>query len=300
MKKRFIICVLIMVMAMVIITPAFAIVEQTSEFYVADYANVLSNETEQKIIEANAVLENTCNGAQIVVVAVEYLDGLYADEYALQVMNDWGVGSKTENNGMVLLFATKENKGGIAIGDGIDGVFTMYDANEYLEDYFWKQYDRGNYDKAVQNLFPELVEWYEDNYDVNMYMGDPYYNESYGSSIDFGAIFIIVIFLAIFILVAIMGSRQHYRAYYVHMGMPIPRFHIWHMWSGPHRHWHDPHQTHYHNHYYHNNYRGPRGPHGPGGFGGHGGGSFGGRGGFGGGMGRGGGGRSGGGFGGRR
>lgn len=327
MKKRLTALALVLLLVIALITPAYAIVEQTDDFYVADYAGVLSKETKNKIINKNAELEGNCDGAQIVVVAVEYLDGLYSDEYALKVMNDWGVGSSTENNGMVLVFATRENKGWLATGDGIDDVFTDLMANEYLDYYFWDEYDNGNYDEAVDELFSELVDWYEEYYNTassnNAYIDDFVYNynEPYRSETvvaSAGVIMFVIIFIAIFILAVIQGSRRRFRSYYLHMGMPIPRFHIWHMWHGPHRHWHDPHPP---RHDQWHDPRGPRGPQGPGsgGFGGsrHGGfggsrssgfgggagrGGFGGghSGGFGGGMGHGGGGRSGGGGGGRR
>ncbi len=272
MKKRIIPFILVIIMTVLMVTPAFAIVAKTDEFYVADYANVLSESTEQEIIDSNGFLENACSGAQIVVVAVEYLDGMYSDEYAMQVMNDWEVGDRNGKNGMVLVFATKENKGWLMQGDGIDAYFTDNMADDHMNDYFWGHYDNGKYDKAVQKLFPELVEWYEDYYNVDAYGGDQYYYAEPEIYVNYSWIFIIVIFFAVFIFIAVLGSRQRYRSYYVHMGMPIPRFHFWHMWRGPHRHWHDPHRHHhhhtYHHHHTHHHHSGPRGPHGPSSFGG--------------------------------
>jgi len=79
-----------------ILSPAFyasAVVDQTEAFYVADYAGVLSEDTAQRIIETNGYLEQSCGGAQIVVVTIEYLDTFqYTDEYAVHLFNQWGVG----------------------------------------------------------------------------------------------------------------------------------------------------------------------------------------------------------------
>ena len=50
---------------------AFAVVDRSESFYVADYSNVLSNDTEQMIINYNGSLEQQCQGAQIVVVTVD-------------------------------------------------------------------------------------------------------------------------------------------------------------------------------------------------------------------------------------
>jgi uncharacterized membrane protein YgcG len=52
-------------------------------------------------------------------------------------MNDWGVGSASANNGMLLLLVAKEYKGWLMQGYGIKGSFTDDVANEYLNEYFW-------------------------------------------------------------------------------------------------------------------------------------------------------------------
>ena len=85
---------------------AQALVEQSADFFVADYANVLTEVTRQDIISANIDLEQECSGAQIVIVTIEYLNGVPSDEYATKLFNDWEVGSREANNGMLLLLVT--------------------------------------------------------------------------------------------------------------------------------------------------------------------------------------------------
>ena len=85
--------------------------------------------TEQMIIDYNGALEYHCQGAQVVVVTVDYLDGMYSDAYAYQLFNDWGVGSSEYNNGMLLLLAVQENKAWLAYGLGLTSVI---DSNDVL------------------------------------------------------------------------------------------------------------------------------------------------------------------------
>ncbi len=167
MKK--IICRMSLVLALLLalVSPASAIVGKGGSFYVADYANVLSDATEQNIISTNASLEKA-TGGQIVVVTVEYLEGLKANEYAVRLMNEWGVGDKTKNNGMLLLLATQENKAWLTQGAGIAGTFTDAKINDMLDKYFWKDFDKGNYDAAVNAVFRQMVAWYESNYKVSI------------------------------------------------------------------------------------------------------------------------------------
>ena len=289
--------------------PALAVVDQSEDFYVNDAAGVLSDALKSDIIAVNGELEYYCEGAQVVVVAVEYLDGMYSDEYAMQCFNDWGVGSDEHNNGMLLLLATEENKVWLAVGNGIAGAFNSDMVDMYLENYFYDLYDAGDYNGAVISLFPQLMYWYQDHYG-NTFFSDIYDNtdeyvdapapeyypeDNYVSDFSiFGWLFSLltrfffVIVVVIIVIIVINNDRRRYRAYYTRMGMPIPPYHFWYVWGGPHRHWHHHHHDHWDDH------RGPRGPRGPGGFGG-GGGSRPGSGGFGSGSF---GGRSGGGFGG--
>ncbi|MEG1662340.1 MAG: TPM domain-containing protein, partial [Clostridiales bacterium] len=53
---------------------AFEVVEPSESFYVADYANVLSADLEQNLVECSTDLQQQC-GAQLVVVTVDFLGG---------------------------------------------------------------------------------------------------------------------------------------------------------------------------------------------------------------------------------
>ena len=272
---------------------AFAVVDQSESFYVADYSNVLSNDTEQMIINYNGALEQQCQGAQIVVVTVDYLDGMYSDEYAYQLFNDWGVGSADYNNGMLLLLAIQENKAWLAYGLGLSSLIDSDQVDSLLDKYFWKDFDRGNYDEAVTSLFNALLAWYDEQYDAQVVQSgtsvssdNEYYTgysqPSFGERLSHVLGSIIEILVVIAVLSMLFGGGRRGRG----VGSWLPWFLLFNSRSNDRR--RDP---------WDNDRRG--GPRGPGGFGGggFGGGGFGG--GFGGGSGHGGGGFSGGG-GGRR
>lgn len=284
MKKCIALMLAVLVTAGILLTPVCALVEQSESYYVADYANVLSTETEQQIVDVNGALEQQCEGAQIVVVTIDYLpDNYYADEYARQLFNNWHVGPADDNNGILLLLVTEEAKGWLVTGDGISGKLTNREVNDLLDNYFWDYVDNGQYETAVTSIFDRLLDWYEDEYDAVLNQSE--YHETYNQPApDYGSGYrtpvspttVIIILILIVWLVNSMGRSMRRR------GGNVPWWVWWMMCNdrGP---------------------RGPRGPHGgpppppPGGFGG----GFRGGGGFGGGMGRGGGGFSGGG-GGRR
>lgn len=287
MKKLISRMLAVLLAAGILLTPVCAIVEQSESYYVADYANVLSDDLEQNIINVNGALEQQCEGAQIVVVTIDYLpDDYYADEYARELFAEWNVGLTEEKNGMLLLLVTEEAKGGIVTGSGISNKLTDQEVNALLDDYFWDYVDKGQYEKAVTSIFDRLLNWYEDEY--NAILSESEYNAAnrptnsyapeYRSGISPGTLMLILII----VILLLNGTARSVRR----RGGNVPWW-VWWMMC---------------------NNRGPRGPRGgpppppPGGFGGgfRGGSSGGFRGGgFGGGVGHGGRGSPGG-FGGRR
>lgn len=219
--KKFISLLFALLICFTVCGSASALVSQSESFYVADSADVLTDSTEQMIINYNGALEQQCNGAQIVVVTVKYLDGMYCDEYAYQLFNDWGIGSAQYNNGMLLLLATEENKAWLAYGLGLNGCLDEDTVDDMLEDHFWGKFDRGRYDEAVTELFLELLEWYDDEYSAQTaysgnsnqyyYGSNNGYNANYqtgeGVSVLSGIIRILVV-IAIFDAIFGGGSRR--------------------------------------------------------------------------------------------
>ncbi len=163
-------CTLAALLALCLMSvPAFAslpAVDADMTSCVLDQANVLSSETENQVELYNADLESECDGAQLVVVTVNYLDG-DADVAATKLMNDIGVGSAAQNNGMLLLLVAREARGWLAVGDGLDSVFDDDAAGDYLDQYFWDDVDAGDFDGAVLGLTEALHDWYLDYYDVS-------------------------------------------------------------------------------------------------------------------------------------
>ena len=238
------------------------------DFYVTDNAGTLSDSTKELIINASGPLEQECSGAQICVVTINYLpQGMDAEQYAWLLMNEWGVGDKSANNGMLLLHVVMEDRGWLALGSGLSSRISTGDVNELLDEYFWPYSDAGRYDEAVATLFPHLIDVYESLYGVELYGGssDGALTQTSGAFHVSVFVVLVVLFFVLVLLVFAGGGSYYRRRRYG----SVPMFFFCGGPRGP---------------------RGPRPPFPPGGGGGFHGGGFGG-GGFGGGF-------SGGGFGG--
>lgn len=187
---------------------AFAVVGQSDSFYCADYANVISADTEKMICDYNGALEYQCKGAQIVVVTVDYLDGMYCDDYAYKLFNEWGVGSGQYNNGMLLLLAVQENKAWLATGIGLNSMLGTDTVDNMLDRYFWKDFDNGKYDQAVTKLFNALLKWYDEHYGSNTAGAANTQSSNYSSDSSGSFVRLIVILLILSLVFGGGGRRR--------------------------------------------------------------------------------------------
>ena len=147
-------------------TAAWAVVDAPSAGYVGDYANVLTDETEQYIIEQSAKLDQA-TGAQIVVVTVDFLDGMTAEEYAYTIFNEWGIGDAEKDNGLLLLLAIGEEDYWAMQGKGLEGILSSGILGDYLYEYLEPDFAASDYDAGVKKVFDAFLAWFTDYYQLD-------------------------------------------------------------------------------------------------------------------------------------
>ena len=133
-----------------------AIVSESDVFYVADYANMLSSETEALIYTVNVELERQCKGSQFVVVTVDSFGGMTSEEYATMLFKDWDVGNSVENNGTLLLLSPIEREYYIR-----SGVLDSTSLDLIMHKEFVPYGNIDEYDTAIENLMNSIMAEYD-------------------------------------------------------------------------------------------------------------------------------------------
>lgn len=137
-----------------------AIVKPTSSFYVNDYANILSNETEEYIFNKSVALERA-DGTQIVVVTVPNLAGMSIEDYSIKLAREFQIGSKEKNNGLLLLIAYEERELRIEVGAGLEGIIPDGKVGRFRDQYMLPYLKENDWDTGVKNgynaFFKEIV-----------------------------------------------------------------------------------------------------------------------------------------------
>ena len=138
-----------------------ALVSPTDKFYVNDYADVLSPETEEYIYEKSVKL-NEVDGTQIVVVTVKNLEGRSLEDYSLELARNFKIGSKEKDNGLLLLLALEERKFRVEVGTGLEGILPDGKTGRFQDQYIIPYLKEDNFDEGIKNgynaFYSEIVE----------------------------------------------------------------------------------------------------------------------------------------------
>jgi len=115
---------------------------------VNDFCQIL-NASEQQLLESELVQFDDSTGVQITVVTVNDFDGYTKAEYADILGEQWGVGRKKLNNGVVILIkptgGKNEREVHIAVGYGLESVLPDAICKRIVENEFIPDFKNSNY-----------------------------------------------------------------------------------------------------------------------------------------------------------
>lgn len=129
--------------------------------YVYDYENVLDDDVEQQMTQVLQQLENSTTN-EVVIMTVDTIDGLRPYEFGTQVIREWGIGQKEQNNGMLIFATTEQGKGKndvwISVGQGLEGDYPDGKVGRMIDTYMKPYLDQGDYTSAFANIINVLYE----------------------------------------------------------------------------------------------------------------------------------------------
>ena len=123
--------------------PAIALTDR-----VVDAAGVLSFAQQQELIAKLSAYEKESSD-QIVVATVPSLNGMDIETYANRLYRAWGIGQKTENNGILLLVAPTERKVRIEVGYGLEGTVTDALSAIIIQNAIIPEFRNGDYGAGI-------------------------------------------------------------------------------------------------------------------------------------------------------
>lgn len=158
MKKIYTVFAALAVFLVLFSNVAFAadLPKPTKNFFVNDFANVISNADEEKMQQQGEALFKEC-GAQVVVVTVKSLNGEDLESYSLNLARSWRIGSDKNDDGILLLLAVDERKVRIEVGYGLEGALPDSKTGRILDTYGVDRFKKNNFSTGLAAVYDSLI-----------------------------------------------------------------------------------------------------------------------------------------------
>ena len=221
-----------------IVTNVHGLVEPMENTWVHDYGNIISEEAENEI---NDRIDMLGGGAQVVIVTVDFFDGYRAEDYAYKLFNEWGIGDKEKNNGVLLLVSMGEEEYYYLQGSGLEKTLSSSTLGSICDDYLVDDLIDGYYDRAFVNTVDAICDRVDKLYAPNdETVINDVVNQGYLMSrlLTFLIILVIVIVVVAILFAPKNTRRVRYNPYYMprptrYYQPPRPRPTVHHVYHRP-------------------------------------------------------------------
>ena len=180
---------------------------------VNDFASILSDAEEQQL-ERKLVRFDRETSSQIAVVTLNDLRGYAIDDYAFRLGEQWGIGMKEKDNGILMLISPKRQKVTIATGYGLEGAVPDAIAQRIIDNELAPSFKKGNYYQGIDQGTSVLFDITRGEYTADEYRQRTGGNKKSNAPYPIGIVFLLVI---IFGVVGRIKRARHYS-----MGHDIP------------------------------------------------------------------------------
>ncbi len=215
--KRILACTAAIVLAVTLCLAAAAEVayQPTAQFFVNDFADVLSAQAEQEIVELGRALQQQ-TGAQAVAVTVPSLDGQSVEDYAIDLANSWGIGQAEEDNGVLILIAVEERKLRIEVGLGLEGTLPDGKTGRIMDEYMTPSLRQNDYSTGMLEGYKAVASQIYQEYGIDSPELSGYgisSSPTTGSRQDISTVLTLISPIAIVILLLILRLVSHGRGF---------------------------------------------------------------------------------------
>jgi len=112
--------------------------------YVSDFAGIIPSNAATLLTTLGQELKNK-TGAELAIVTVNDLGDQSLETYAVDLFEQWGIGSKGKDNGILILVAKKERQIRIEVGYGLEGSIPDGRATQIIREQIVPAFGAGDY-----------------------------------------------------------------------------------------------------------------------------------------------------------
>lgn len=124
--------------------------------FVNDFAGIFAPEQESALAARLAALEKS-NSVEIAVATVPSLGGDPVESYASRLFEEWGIGKKGSDDGLLILVAPNEHQVRIEVGYGLEPTVTDAAASVIIRQVMTPAFREGKYFDGVSGAVDEII-----------------------------------------------------------------------------------------------------------------------------------------------
>lgn len=125
--------------------------------YVNDYAHMLSNVQTLTLAKQLQDFERQTSN-QVVIATFDSLNNEPLESFSVHLAQQWKIGTKEHNNGVLLLIIKNEHKIRIEVGYGLEGVLTDATSSSIIRNQMTPAFKQGDYAAGIQSGTHAILE----------------------------------------------------------------------------------------------------------------------------------------------
>jgi uncharacterized protein len=141
---------------LLVVSPAFALAVPSLDGRVNDHAGLLSKERAGSLEQRLADYEKK-TGHQFVLLTVDSLEGDPLEDFSLRAVEQWKLGRKKVDDGLLLLVVKKERKVRIEVGYGLEGSITDAASSRIIRRVIAPAFRSNDYAGGIEQAFEALM-----------------------------------------------------------------------------------------------------------------------------------------------
>jgi uncharacterized protein len=174
--------------------------------FVSDFANIIPP-SERTVLEHKLSALQSSTGAEVAVVTVPSLGDETVESYAVALFQDWGIGKKGKDNGILILVAPTEHKVRIEVGYGLEGAITDLQSGNIINKVVTPAFKAGDYAKGIEGAVDAITAIITNSPEAAQYSEPASSNPFAGWHINFESA-LIMLFFAFNIGAAVLGRTK--------------------------------------------------------------------------------------------
>jgi uncharacterized protein len=170
--------------------------------YVNDFAHVIDPATKAQLEDVCLQIDQKAH-AQIALVTINTLDGSDIESYAVDLFHKWGIGDKSSNRGVLILYAIQDHHARIEVGYGLEPILPDGKVGGFQREAI-PLMRSGDYSQALQLVTDRVAQVIADDASIQLTNAEPPVPTRHGnqpeSGLSLGGVIVIIIVILVILL----------------------------------------------------------------------------------------------------